>query len=399
MTVLILATLLLIAYWTHEYWWHTRNVKSIPIRIHVNGTRGKSSVTRLIAAGLRAGNIRTVAKITGTLPRVVLPDGREAAIIRLMGANIIEQKYIFRHAVTEKPDAVVIECMAVNPVYQWVTERKFVRSTISVITNCRADHTDLMGSTEQSVTMSLSNTIPQNGVCYTAENEHFGLLKKVARHRHCKIHRIRPMDVTPEEMAHFRYIEHAENVQLALAVCAEAGVSRDVALRGMQSAHPDPGALRKYVIHDGHKVMHFYNIFAANDPKSTVRVMNMITNPLGKEEKIIMLNSRGDRMYRSQQLLDKVRELDFSYLLLTGEVPEKVEVYALHIGIPRDKIITLGEVLPEIIYQKALELTDSESHILGIGNMAGKVWYGAQIVAHFKHKARKQNEELKWLKQ
>ena len=99
MTVLIIATVLLIAFWTHEFWRHQRNVKAIPVRIHVNGTRGKSSVTRLIAAGLRAGGKRTVAKITGTLPRVVLPDGREAAIIRLMGANIIEQKYIDRKSV------------------------------------------------------------------------------------------------------------------------------------------------------------------------------------------------------------------------------------------------------------------------------------------------------------
>jgi len=31
---------------------HQKRVDSIPIRIHVNGTRGKSTTTRLIAAGL-----------------------------------------------------------------------------------------------------------------------------------------------------------------------------------------------------------------------------------------------------------------------------------------------------------------------------------------------------------
>ena len=393
MTVLILATAVLIAYWMHEYWRHQRNVASVPIRIHVNGTRGKSSVTRLIAAGLRAGNKRTVAKITGTLPRVVLPDGREAAIIRLMGANIIEQKYIFRYAVSEKPDAIVIECMAVNPVFQWITERKFVRSTISVITNCRPDHLDLMGSTEQSVAMSLSNTIPQGGVCYTAENEHFGILEKVAKHRHCKIHKIRPVDVTQEELSRFHYIEHAENVQLALAVCAEAGVPREVAIRGMINAHPDPGALKKYIIRDGEKTIHFYNVFAANDPKSTERVINMVTGHLQNVEKIIILNSRADRLFRAHQLIDTVHGLDYSYLLLTGEIPEKVEAYALHAGIPRDRLFAMGEPLPEVIYQKVLELTKHESHVVGIGNMAGRIYYGSQIVAHFKHK-RKKNKKV-----
>lgn len=42
---------------------HNISIKSIPIRIHVNGTRGKSSVARLIAAGVRAGGYTTVAKL------------------------------------------------------------------------------------------------------------------------------------------------------------------------------------------------------------------------------------------------------------------------------------------------------------------------------------------------
>lgn len=386
MTVLIFATLLLILYWILEYRRHLRNVYAIPIRIHVNGTRGKSSVTRLIAAGLRAGGKTTVAKITGTLPRVVLPDGREAAIIRLMGANIIEQKYIFRHAVTHHPDAIVIECMAVNPVYQWITERKFIRSTISVITNCRPDHLDLMGSTVQSVTMCLSNTIPHGGVCYTAENEHFGLLEKVAKSRHCQIHKIRPTDVTDEEMEHFQYIEHKENVQLALAVCAEAGIPREVAMKGMQKANPDPGALKKYHIEDRGKTINFYNIFAANDPESTTGIIKMVTGHMQNVEKIIIINSRADRLFRSHQLVDAVKELDYSYILLTGEIPDKVEAYALQIGIPQDRIFALGEPLTEVIYQKVWDLTKSEAHVMGIGNMAGRIKYGAQIVAHFKHK-------------
>ncbi|TFH29311.1 MAG: poly-gamma-glutamate synthase PgsB, partial [Myxococcales bacterium] len=56
---------------------HRRRLKKIPIRIHVNGTRGKTSVTRLIAAGLREAGIRCVAKTTGTVPRFILPNGRE----------------------------------------------------------------------------------------------------------------------------------------------------------------------------------------------------------------------------------------------------------------------------------------------------------------------------------
>ncbi len=387
MLILILATVLLVLNWTIEYIRHYYKVKSIPIRIHVNGTRGKSSVTRLIAAGLRAGNISTIAKTTGTMPRVIMVDGTEASIERLMGANIIEQKYIFRFAAACKPKAIVIECMAVNPIYQWITERMFVKSTISVMTNCRADHMDLMGSTVQSVTMSLSNTIPENGVCYTAEADHFSILKKVAEQRNTQIIQVHPKDITAEELHHFHYIEHAENLQLALAVCEDVGVPRNIALKGMQDAHPDPGALKKYVIHERKKKLFFYNVFAANDPDSTGMIWKTITGHLQSVEKIIILNGRADRFFRSEQLVDACTQLDFSFLILTGELSDKAMSYGIHKGIPKEKMFAFGEMEPAELYEKLFALTDKEAHIVGIGNIAGRIKYGAHIVKYFKKRS------------
>ena len=281
--------------------------------------------------------------------------------------------------------AIVTECMAVNPVFQWITERKFVHSTISVITNCRPDHLDLMGSTVQSVTMCLSNTIPANGICYTAENKTFTILEQVAKNRNARIHQIRPQDVTQEELAGFSYIEHAENVQLALAVCAEAGVPRDVALKGCRR-YTRQERSRNTSSQIAGKSIHFYNVFAANDPSSTAYIIQMVTGHLKGVEKIIILNSRSDRLFRSQQLVDAIKDLDYSYLLLTGEIPDKVESYALSAGIPRNKLIALGEPSPDHVYDKVWELSNRESHVLGIGNIAGRIQYGAQIVAQFKHK-------------
>ncbi len=45
---------------------HHRRRRKIPIRIHVNGTRGgKSTTTRLIAGILRQAGYKTIAKTTG----------------------------------------------------------------------------------------------------------------------------------------------------------------------------------------------------------------------------------------------------------------------------------------------------------------------------------------------
>ena len=60
-------------------------------RIHVNGIRGKSTVTRLIAASLREGKIKTIGKTTGTSARVILNHRKEIIIPRIE-ADIAEQK-------------------------------------------------------------------------------------------------------------------------------------------------------------------------------------------------------------------------------------------------------------------------------------------------------------------
>jgi len=62
MYILILGLFAVIIFSVYEYYSHYTNRKKIPLTIHVNGTRGKSSVTRLIAAGLREGGKRTIAK-------------------------------------------------------------------------------------------------------------------------------------------------------------------------------------------------------------------------------------------------------------------------------------------------------------------------------------------------
>jgi poly-gamma-glutamate synthase PgsB/CapB len=137
---------------------------AVPIRIHVNGTRGKSTVTRLIAAALREAGISTIAKTTGTAARLVLPDGSERAVRRRAPASIREQLWLMREARRLKVRAAVVECMAIEPELQEVSERQMIRSTIGVITNARLDHGEVMGATAAEVAEALGSTAPRGGV-------------------------------------------------------------------------------------------------------------------------------------------------------------------------------------------------------------------------------------------
>ncbi len=85
--VIFFLFILLVLVGLAETYFHQRHLAAIPIRIHVNGTRGKSSVVRLIAGGLRESGIATCAKTTGTRARMILPDASEYPIFRPGGAT------------------------------------------------------------------------------------------------------------------------------------------------------------------------------------------------------------------------------------------------------------------------------------------------------------------------
>ena len=95
---IIAATVLLLAAGIVEKVFHRRALRAVPVRILVNGTRGKTSVTRLIAAILREAGVRTWAKATGTQAVYILPDGTEREYRKRRPVNIREQVPFFRSA-------------------------------------------------------------------------------------------------------------------------------------------------------------------------------------------------------------------------------------------------------------------------------------------------------------
>ena len=109
--------------------------------VYVNGIRGKSTTTRLIEAGLREAGYKVFCKTTGTLPMVIGVDGVERPLKRRGRANIREQLDILHRAALEGAEILVIECMAVDPVLQHVSQHRMVRADVGVITNVRLDHT------------------------------------------------------------------------------------------------------------------------------------------------------------------------------------------------------------------------------------------------------------------
>src|SRR5690625_3913871 len=221
---------------------HRRILRRLPVRVHVNGTRGKTSVVRLIAAGLRGGGKRVCSKTTGSFAAVTGPDGEDYPLYRPNQPNIIEQMRVMRRLAGFEPEIIVMECMALQPHFQSLTERQMVRSTHGVITNARADHLDVMGPGPADVALALAGTVPYGARLFTAEHEYLDTFRMAAKDRKSEVFATTGEDValvTEDEMAKFKYAEHVEKVALALNVCKQLCVVLGVSGVGLPLHVPD----------------------------------------------------------------------------------------------------------------------------------------------------------------
>lgn len=382
-------TALIASYGFVESALHRRRLAKIPIRIHVNGTRGKSGVTRLIAAGLRAGGIRTCAKTTGTLARMIFPDGSEYPVFRPGRANVIEQIRIVKAAVAQQAEALVIECMALQPHLQSLCELKLVKATHGVMTNARADHLDVMGPTERDVALALAATVPVRGKFFTAEQKHLDVFQDAAADRQSRVFTVDDEEVAAiswDELNRFSYIEHPDNVALALQVCADVGIDRATALQGMWNAQPDPGVMTTHSVDDDERKLVFVNGFAANDPVSTGHNWNMITGRFADYQRhIAIFNCRADRPDRSVQLAEAcLKWKPAHHYLAIGTATNIFAKRAEAMGMNASRITCMENRDTRQLIDTVNRVSGSSALVMGMGNIAGP---GMEMVRYFSQRS------------
>ena len=323
--------------------------KTFKYVIHVNGIRGKSTVSRLIDAGVRSRGYKTFTKTTGTSPRIISVSGEEREINRRGKANIKEQIKAINWAYKERAEVLILECMAVKPELQYICENKILNSDIGVITNVREDHLDEMGKTLDEIAESLSNTIPKNGAFFTSDKEYF-------------------------EKEQYWDIDFASNVSLAIEVCKYIGIDEKKALESMRNYHRDPGCLKTllYKNRKGHEVF-FVNAMAANDPNSTDIILERISKRYyWNNKRYLLVNNRGDRVSRWEQYIKFVKNVEekFDKVIISGENRELFKKYLLKNKIDENKI----EILQN---EKYFDEIEDGILIFAVGNICG---HGKKLV-------------------
>lgn len=349
--VLSVVVVALSVYWIQSKRDHDRRVDRLEVRVMVNGIRGKSTVTRLLAGILREGGFVTVAKTTGSAARVIDPSGRETPIKRSGAPTILEQIDIIREHVTPGVEAFVAECMALKPRYQEYSRSHILKPNITVITNVRLDHQEEMGESLEEIADALALTIPPGGVLITSEEEP-EIRERLRRHaakRDARFVYAGRGSVRDEDVRDFGYLQFRQNIAIGFALARIFGIGRVAALRGMRKAVPDIGAIRVTEHEIRGKSVLWIPMFAVNDLESVILTFGMLRGYYHEDDTVIgILNNRSDRGRRAEAFADFVPESlndQLDHLITFGAYEDQVTRRLVENGYPRERITNLGETV------------------------------------------------------
>jgi len=347
----------------------SRSVASMNLRIHVNGTRGKSSVTEYIAAGIVKSDPKVMAKVTGVIPTVIF-NNKGQTIKRFGVARVQEQFNIMNQAARAGVKSLVMECMSISPDLQRLESRVF-KPHIYVITNIRDDHREAMGRCLEEQAISICNAIPYNCKVVTNELQFLELITKTSAERGSTV--ITPSTNENVSEINIPYGVFPENLALAAAVCREAGIDYADALNGILD-HVNLAKSPLVPLKSGAGEIYFLNAFSVNDLSSTKTFIKywQERSELGNNFSVL-INTRADRPLRTGLFVKWiVEELhDSAMIFISGSHSgrAKAELRGAGIGKDRIRIIKRNEIKS---FDKILfDLLPDGSFVVGVGNISG----------------------------
>lgn len=383
MSLLLLSLLGLLGYLAGERFLLKRRIRSVPLRISVTGTRGKSSVVRLLASVLREDGLRVVAKTTGSRATCILPDGSERNVPRRGMASIIEQKRFVQMAARMNADCLIAEIMSLHPENHIIESQVLIQPNVVLLTNVRVDHIDAMGSQEDQIASIYGLDIPHGAKVIASESEIRGPFERAAYRADADL------IVVPGRTASSNGGERClivggnfvENLDLVRSAARELGVADETTERGIANAEADSGALRIWrYTHDEGRECFLVSGFAANDPESTERIIDALPEiiPEMSGRPVGLLSLRADRGDRTVHWIEALKAglIDrFARLFVVGPHSAAMSRKLSEIRVVKSR-------RPEQVMQTVLAEVESGTAIVGMGNYIG---IGEEMISHWKN--------------
>ena len=272
--------------------------RSVPLRIVVTGTRGKSSFVRILAAGLRADSPGVWGKITGDAPLLLEADGTSKTILRRGPARVHEQRRILLDAARRGIRDLVLESMAISP-EAMRAEMRLIRPSLVVITNVYDDHRETLGADRNAQREAYLSALPAGTRWLTADPV---LADYAARDERIPPPLTSPFarSLGPEDEESPTDVAH-DLLALADTVLADLGRDTPAAREAMRAAAADI-VLPPRVVPFLDRRVSLLDAFSANDLQSLERLWRSWRRLLDDTSPwSVLLTTRADRPLRTQQ--------------------------------------------------------------------------------------------------
>ena len=367
-------------------WEHVRlrrNRGRLSLRICVTGARGKSSVTRLLAAALSEAGFKVLAKTTGSRPMLLLPDGSEAELFRRGGPSVLEQLKLIQKAAELSADVVVAELMSIRPGILAMESLRIFKPNILLITNARPDHTEHWGPSRETAARSLAAAIAPGCMVFVPNEEMMPVWEETAARMGSNIHRVRAGGELRGGVGELKF---GSNVRLVEAVTDSLNIDRELAGQGIRKSLPDLGRVRiwSWRPNPDSPAWDCVSAFAANDPDSTLVILEKLADLglINGRPVIGLLNLRRDRGDRTMQWLAALRGGRFpglQGLFVTGSHARAFRSrLKRHCSAVQPSLLKRDR--PAGMMAALTERASAPALILGMGNMRGA---GRELVEYW----------------
>ena len=363
---------------------HARRLKKIPLRITVSGTRGKSSIVRTLASVFRSAGISVMAKTTGSEAVLILPDGTQEPLKRNNLVSIMEQKRVVARASKLNVNCLISEIMSIQPENHRIETQKLLKPHLTLLSNFRADHTDLNGESSVQVARVYQNDIYPGSTVILPESEVHPIVMNILRKR-------KPdLILTPGKLSgelnlppSILHQQVDANLDLVISAARHQGIPDNTIRTGILNARLDVGRMILYSFGSDKGQVIFANAFAANDPVSTSEMIHKVLKivPLKDPETIGLLALRADRGERSLQWLRFLKDPElrlFDRIFVVG--PNAPVLERRLNGCAR-----IPGTDPALITDRIIRFASRDAVIFGIGNIHGT---GMKLLSHWKENGK-----------
>lgn len=312
-------------------------VDRIPIRILVTGSRGKSSIVRLLTAALEGAGVSAAGRITGVLPREIY-EGKETLILRSGPGSVEEMRWWLR-SLPVGAEGAVLENSAVDPELQGLAWR-WMKPSCTVLTNVRPDHEEVWGRGEEMAAAALCGGIGGGPVILPRSVAAVPAVSRILGMKGCELLPCADGDGFRET-----------HLSLVSETCSLLKLDGRKALAAARGVAPDIADFRFF--REGKGML--ASAFSANEPESTESLFQ--STGWERKETTVLYNSRKDRVARLRSFMPWLSEHSWKRVAVTGSRPLFLPSGAEFLSL-RD----FGELGAFVA---------SEGKVFGCGNVAG----------------------------